>query len=182
MSPAGLLLLVAVVLVCGAVVVDTLRVGAPPMPSSGPARQALVELLPDTPGLSCWELGAGAGGLAAAVARARPSWTIVAWEAGLVAFAVLRLRLALFGPPNVEARFGSFLDAPAGGPDVLTAYLLGPQMRAVEAWLAPRHRPWTLVSVHFSLRGHAPVRSLRARDGHHTPVFRYDAPGSSPAS
>jgi hypothetical protein len=180
MSIPGLLLLVSVIVVCGLVVVDTLRVGAPPMPSSGPAREALVALLPDTPGLECWELGAGAGGLAVAVAEARPSWRLVAWEAGLVAFAALRLRLALFGPPNVEARFGSFLDAPADGPDVLTAYLLGPQMRAVETWLGPRQRPWTLLSVHFTLRDRSPAQTVRARDAHHTPVFRYDAPGSAP--
>lgn len=180
MSEPGLLLLLVVAVVCGALVVDTLRVGAPPMPSSGPARTALVDLLPEAPGLSCWELGAGGGGLAVAVATARPSWTVVAWEAALVPYALLRLRLALFGPPNVQARFGSFLGAPVEGPDVLTAYLLGPQMRAVEAWLGARQRPWTLLSVHFSLRDHAPSRSERARDAHRTPVFRYDAPGAAP--
>ncbi len=184
------IVLVAILVVCAAVVLDTLRVGAPPMPSGGAARQTLVALLPEAPGLCCWELGAGFGGLALAVARARPGWTVVAWEAALVPYALLRLRAALGGPTNLRVCFGDVLAQPPADrpgvppPDVFCTYLLGPQMQQVAAWLAPQRRPWTLLSIHFALRSTPPVGALeaeqRAPDLHRTPVFRYRGPSPSP--
>lgn len=171
-------LAVAVVAVLGlVVVVDTLRVGAPPMPSTAAARRALVGLLPEGEGLEAHELGAGWGGLAVAVARARPTWRVVAWERALVPFAALWLRRRLFGPRNLEVRFGDLLGAPLARADVLTCYLLPDTMAALKAALEDHGRPGALLlSVGFGVRGWTPDREARLRDRLRTRVLRYRIP------
>ncbi len=169
------LLLAAVLLVCVVVVVDTLRLGAPPMPSGAAARRCLVSMLPTAPGLVCWELGAGWGGLAVAIAEARPTWTVVAWEAAWVPWLVCALRVRVLGPSNVHVRRGDVLSQDLGEARVLTTYLLGTQTEALRVRLGAHPGPWTLLSVHFALRGVVAAREARAQDLHRTPVIVYES-------
>jgi hypothetical protein len=159
------------------VVADALRLGAPPMPSSPAARRALVAMLPDRPGLEAHELGAGWGGLAVAVARARPTWQVVAWEAAWVPFAFLWIRRRIFGPRNLTVRRGDWMQAPLEQCDVITAYLLPDAMLRLRDALEARGRPgaW-LLSVHFGVRGWSPDRASVLRDRHRTRVLRYRVP------
>ena len=159
------------------VVADAVRLGAPPMPSSRDARRALVGLLPDAPDLEAHELGAGWGGLVVAVARARPTWRVVAWEAAWVPFAFLWARRRIFGPRNLSVRRGDWMQAPLDQADVLTAYLLPDAMLRLRDALEARGRPgaW-LLSVHFGVRGWNPDRGTVLRDRHRTRVLRYRVP------
>ena len=73
---ALVLALAAIVLVLG----GTLRTGVPPMPTSSGVRACMFDLSKDVAPATVFELGAGWGGLATALARRWPEAKVVAVE------------------------------------------------------------------------------------------------------
>lgn len=132
MNAAEALLLLAVLLGCSSILWSSLRLGIGPVPTSPAVRDALIASIPlDAKGL--WhEFGAGWGGVAFALARARPGIRLIAWEASPVPFLFLRLRLALAPIANLELRRADFLTAELGSTEGVVCYLF----RAAMARLA----------------------------------------------
>lgn len=170
-------LLVATLVVAALVVVDTLRVGAPPMPSSPAMQSAMVGLLPTADHCVALEVGAGWGGVAVAVARARPTWQVTAIELARVPFAASWLRQRLFGPSNLTVVFGDGLATPLDHVDVVTCYLLPDAMLRLRDRLIATGQPGAvLITAGFAVRGWTPEREVKVDDLHRTPVFRYRRP------
>lgn len=159
------------------VIIDTLRVGAPPMPSSGRARRAALELLPEGPPRTAMELGAGWGGLAFALAQARPDWRVIAVEAALLPWLFCRIRARLSPLDNLEVRRGDLFAMDLSGVDLFTCYLLPDAMARLQQKLLDQGRPGAhVVSVGFGLRGWTAERQIELPDLYRTPVYRYRVP------
>ena len=172
-----LVVVCATLLVAGVVVWDSVRIGAPPLPSSPGMRSAMLSLLPEVEHCVALEVGAGWGGLAIATARARPTWEVTAVEQARVPFAFCWLRQRLLGPENLTVVYGDGLEALFENADVVTCYLLPETMLALRDRLEACGRPGSvLLSAAFGVRGWVPERSLRLDDLYNTEVFRYRLP------
>lgn len=175
--PWDWLLIALVALLAAGVIVDSLRLGAPPMPSSRLAQNALLTLLPEGGERVAFELGAGFGGLALALARARPTWRVVAYEAAWLPALVCRLRASLHRPGNLEVRRADLFAAPLAEADLLTCYLMPEGMARLRPLLETEGRPGALLlSIGFGIRGWEPERCIQLGDALHTRILRYRLP------
>lgn len=171
------------VVVAALVVVWSFITGISPMPSSRAQVEAVMSLVPsDTTG-SIYELGAGWGGLAVALAHRHPRCQVVAYELSPVPYAYLRVRQALRGPTNLRVERRDFLNAPLGEAAVLVSYLYPRAMERLSVALAFRARHGALLITHtFAVRGWEPEQRLELNDLYRTPVYRYRMPTVSEPS
>jgi len=164
-------------------VADTVRLGAPPMPSDGPARHAVVDLVRHIQASTSHpvrvvEAGAGWGGLAALLARQLPDSPVLAVEgAGLPAlWCALRARSG----GRFETRWGDARRCELDDPDVVVAFL-GPEATAdLAERLALDHPKAYLVSVGFAVRGWRKVARVQLSDRWATEVAVWRAPAADP--
>jgi len=176
-----LALLALTVLVGAAVVVGTLRTGAPPMPTRPLVRDAMLARLPPDAAV-IHELGAGFGGLALAAARARPGATVHAWERAWLPWLVCRLRAALLGDGRVAVHRADLLDAPHQHADAVLLYLHPEAMAALAPRLEAHLRPGaTVVSNSFALPGWTTETEDRLPDVLRTRVLVYRSPAVAAA-
>lgn len=167
---ALVLALAAIVLVLG----GTLRTGVPPMPTSSGVRACMFDLSKDVAPATVFELGAGWGGLATALARRWPEAKVVAVEVSPLPWAVCRLRQALFGPANLEVRFADALKTDLRAADLCVCFLCPPAMAKLAPYLWDALAPGThVLSNAFALPGWVPLREARVADIHRTAVYLY---------
>lgn len=172
MSLAGLALLTVVCVAGASIVWHSLSVGISPMPSSGLAREALLELVPVGLTGPVHELGAGWGTLAVPLARRLPGVRVIAWETSPVPFAVLWLRAR--GLPNLEVRRADFFTADFTTAQLVVCYLFTGAMERLATRLRTELPAGALVLTHtFALRGWEPELTGRLDDLYRTPVYRY---------
>lgn len=165
------LALAAVTVVGALLVVDTLRTGISPYPSTKAQRAAVLAQVPERFSGRAYELGAGWGGLAWALARARPGATVVAVERAWVPWAALVLRRALFPLPNLVLRRADFLKLPLGDGALFVCYLFRGAMQRLSAKLSVEAQPGALLITHtFALPGRAPATTVRLNDATRTVV------------
>ena len=152
----------------------TVRTGVPPMPTSAAVRACMFHLAEGENPAVIYELGAGWGGLAAALARRFPDARVVAVEVSPLPWAVCRLRAAWFGPNNVEVRFADVMKTDLFDADLAVCFLCPPAMARLAPRLADGLRPGALVlSNAFALPGWTPLREARVSDLHRSPVYLY---------
>jgi hypothetical protein len=165
-------LALAVVTLLGAVlVVDTLRTGISPYPSTAAQRAAVLAQVPLDFAGRAYELGAGWGGLAWALARARPRATVVAVETAWVPWAALRLRRTFAPVPNLVLLRADFLKLPLGDGALFVCYLFRGAMRQLSEKLAREAQPGALLVTHtFALPGRVPASTVRLADATRTVV------------
>lgn len=175
------------------VIISTLRLGIPPMPSSRKVRRAVIEALCDLPaGTRVVDLGAGWGGLMARIASERPDLAVEGYERSPVPYLVARIRCAVIrlrrrrgghwrrirrAPPGPrpQVHFGDFRKVgPRDGACYIT-YLSPEGMRWIRE-LFERHLPRDvlLVSAVFAVRGWTPARSIAVPDMHRSRVYVYE--------
>src|SRR5687767_13246402 len=114
--------LIVVLLAGGALVYFTLRLGISPMPSNRLQREAVLASIGQTPG-PIYELGAGWGTLAFALADRFPHAQVFAFEVSWVPYGVMRIRQALRPRKNLTLRRANYLRATLNDAQVLVAYL-----------------------------------------------------------
>jgi hypothetical protein len=171
-----LVLLVLVLVVFGALslVVDTFRAGISPMPSSRRQVEGLLAAIPPDFSGVVFELGAGWGSVAFALARRFPRARVVAFELAMLPFAFLWLRQHVQRRGNLELRHQSFFAADLGGADLFTAYLYPGAMQRLSSELPSRAKPGALLITHtFAARGLLRVDERRLQDRWRTPVEVY---------
>jgi len=121
-----------------------------------------------------YELGAGWGGLALALARRFPGARVVAVEASPLPWMVCRLRAALSGPDNLEVRLGDALKAELADADLAVCFLCPPAMAKLAPRLDEVLRPGAhVLSNSFALPGWTPAREARVDDLHRSAVYLY---------
>lgn len=170
-------LLVAVLVVAGSIIVTTLRTGIGPMPSSRPARAAVLKLLPEGLEGDVFELGSGWGGLALAIARAAPRSQVIGVERSWVPWLWSRLRLRLSGVSNCRFLWSDFQRLPLGSARAVVCYLFLGGMERLSPKLSSELAPGALVvSNTFALPGWSPEASVVVHDLWNSRVYLYRRP------
>ncbi len=176
--------------VATAILAGTLRTGISPMPTLPAVRRTLLAALPapaQVGGGAVYELGAGWGGLALALARRYPAARVVAYELSPLPWAVCALRARLAGlagrggrtglEPRLAVHRADFLAASLADARLVVCYLDPGNMAALrprlEAMLAPGA---VVVSSTFAVPGWRPAALHRAPDWQRSPVYVYRWP------
>lgn len=162
---------------------SALRTGVAPMPSNAACHRAVLAALDGAPGGPVLEIGAGWGGLALALARARPDSPVIAVEMAGPPRLVLRLRAARAGLGNLTVRGGDGIAAV--GPDLgaVVCYLGGRQMRRLARRLDEADMAgWggAVISLGFALPGRAERPLARLGGLFSLPLYRYRSPTARP--
>jgi hypothetical protein len=174
----GLGLAVLALTVAGlvSIVHATLRLGISPVPTSAGVRRALLQMLPASLDGEVHELGAGWGGLALALADARPRARVIAWEASWVPWAVFRVRLWLRPRANLTLVRADLFGADLSRAQAVVCYLWTGAMQRLSAKLQAELPDGAAVLSHtFALRGWTPAETRTVDDLYRTPVYRYVA-------
>lgn len=163
-----------VLLAIGLVFFSTIVTGASPLPSSPLVRETMLSVLPIRLDGPIYELGAGWGGLAIALARRYPDQPVRAFEVSVLPWAFARLRRLLGGPPNLEFRFGDFHRTDLKDAALVSCYLTPPVMAKLKPKLEAELKPGALVLCNtFAVRGWQPTATAMARDRYRSEVFLY---------
>ena len=153
------------------------RLRVPPMPSSSKMRDALVAEVARHPHRRrVVDLGAGWGGLAAAIARAHPDREVLGFEISLIPFLVSLLRLTFAGgPKNLRFQRVDFRRFSPEDQTLYLAYLSPIAMEQLRRRFEER-RPENsaLVSPLFGVRRWTAARRNVVNDLHRTAVYVYD--------
>ncbi|HSH69934.1 MAG TPA: hypothetical protein VK997_08455 [Deferrisomatales bacterium] len=177
-SLPALIAVLALVVTLVLVVAYTLATGVSPMPTGRAARAALLGELPADPGGTVFELGAGWGGLAAALARRYPTRPVVGYELSPVPWLFAALGRWCAGPANLTLRRADFLRADLSPAGLIVCYLCPAGMARLRPKLEAELRPGSVVVSHFfALPGWRPEQPVaRAADAACSPIYRYCFP------
>ncbi len=171
LTALGFLLLVAA---AGSIVWSTVRLGISPMPSSRSQTQAVLSVLPADFAGTLFELGAGWGTLAFALAKRFPHARIVAFEGSWIPWLFCWLRRQVQRRPNLSLRYEDFFKADWSEADIFVAYLFTGAMQRLGEALPLRARPGALLVTHtFAARALEPVSEAHVADSWRTPVMVY---------
>ena len=173
----------ALVFLAGAsLVYFTFRTGISPVPSNRLQREAILAAAGETAG-PIYELGAGWGSLAFALADRLPNAQVTAFELSWVPFAVMRLRQALRPRKNLTLRRSDFLREPLGQAQLLVCYLFRGGMEALKSKLEREPMPGARLVTHtFSVHGWKAESEQTLADLFRTHVYVYRLTGPSLAA
>jgi len=173
----GLALLSVVLIAVALVVIYTLRLGAPPWPSTPSAVRVLLSALPTRVEGEILHLGCGWGGLTLALAARYPDRRVVGVELSPVPWAVARLRALAGRPARPDVRRADLHRVDLSRAGLIVCYLHGAAM----VRLADRMRHeapagcW-LASNTFALPGLDPVARHPVGDPFGTTILVYRLP------
>jgi hypothetical protein len=172
------LALAAVLLAGASLVYFTLRTGISPMPSNRLQRAAILDAVGECAG-PIYELGAGWGTLAFALADRFPDAPVVAFELSWLPFAVMWLRQFTRPRKNLTLRRADFLETPLGEAQLFVCYLFRGGMEALKSKLSVEAaRGARLVTHTFSVHGWTPQSERTLGDFYRTPVYVYRLPAA----
>lgn len=174
MQVAALVVLGVVLVVAASILWSTLRTGMPPMPSIGRAPEAMLAMVPESPGGAIVDMGSGWGTLAIRFARRFPHIRVVGYEVSFFPWLVSVLLARLMRLQNLRFHRRDFREADLEGVAVVLCYLMPGGMQAVQQRLA--HDPGSVrwvISHCFALRGREPEAVKELPDLYATPVYRY---------
>ena len=181
MSVAGILALVAVLVIGASILWSTLRTGMPPMPSLGASRRAMVSLVEQPPTGAIVDMGSGWGTLALAFARRFPDTPIVGYEVSFFPWLFSVCLARVLGLGNLRFRRLDFRNAELMGASVVVCYLMPSGMELVRRRLESDPGDVdTVISHYFALRGWEADHVLELPDLYQTPVYRYRLSPSQP--
>lgn len=150
----------------------TFRGEVPLFLSSRAAADALLELLPQRPGLQIIDLGAGTGGLLRRLAQARPEAYFTGIEHAPLPY--LAARLNARGLTNLAIRRGDLWRQPLGAQDVVYVFLSPRVMPRLWEKAQAEMRPGALiVSSSFAVHGVTPERVIEVADRRRTQLYCY---------
>lgn len=179
MATEFLALTVALLLIA-LIFIPTVLTGASPVPTSGKVRAALLALAPERlPGGAegrVYELGAGWGGMALALARKYPDRQVTGYEISPVPWAVARLRQMVFGQSNLRIVFADYRRSDLSDAALVLCYLTPEPMEKLRVKLERELKPGALVlSNTFSVRGWRPLDDKVCDDIYKSHVYLYEA-------
>jgi hypothetical protein len=168
----------ALVFLAGAsLVYFTLRTGISPMPSNRLQREAILAAAGETDG-PIYELGAGWGSLAFALAERFPNAQVIAFEVSWVPYLAMRVRQLVRPRKNLTLRCADFLRAPLNDGRLFVCYLFRKGMKKLKTKLEREAPGARLVAHTFSVHGWTPESEQTLTDIYRTPVFVYRVPRS----
>ncbi|HAA56431.1 MAG TPA: SAM-dependent methyltransferase [Myxococcales bacterium] len=163
-----------VCLVFVSIVIDTLRLGISPMPSSLAVTSVVVKQLPVEVGQCCLEAGCGWGTLLFAMAKQHPDVRFVGVEASIFPYLFCVLRKMFTRTENVELCWQDVFTYPFGRVDVLVCYLFPAGMDTLKEKCEDELKQGAYVVSHtFRVPTWEPVDVVRLHDLYNTPVYTY---------
>jgi len=163
LSWVGAALLAATLGAVASILYCYLRTGVVPVPARRDEISDVLSLLQEAGlerGARIYELGAGWGDLALALARAHPDAEVIALELSPVPWAVAWLRATRLR--NLRVRRADLLRHPLADADAVTCYLMLRPMARLAARLDQELRPGTpVVALTFWFRDRAPISTRR---------------------
>ena len=169
-----IVVVVGILLVVLSIAWSTARVGISPTPSSGKARDVMIELLADTSTGPVYDLGSGWGGLVIRLARKYPDRKIVGYEVSLVPWLVSVFFKKILRLGNLEIYKKNFLQADLSGADVLVCFLHTDGMcQLAQKLTAEEGFNGFLISNYFALPSCQPEVSMRINDFYQSPIYCY---------
>lgn len=167
-----LLLIILVILI--SVVGTTYKYGIGPTPTSIKVKKVLLKSLPLNPLGTIYELGAGWGTLAFALADHYPSHRIIAIEISIIPLAFLHFRQTLFPRKNLKIQYGDFFQKNLLDTGLIVCYLYPEAMKKLEIKIKIEC-PQTMIITHtFALPTRKPTLTLYAQDLYNTPIYFYE--------
>ena len=166
--------LIAVLAAIALVFIPTLSTGSSPLPTSAAVRETMMELLPADVDGPIYELGAGWGGLALALARRYPASSVRAFEVSPLPWAFSRLRLFFGRPGNLTFTLGDFHRVDLSDAALVACYLPPPAIDRLKTKLAAElpAGAWVLSNT-FQIRDWRPVDEKTTADQHLSRVYLY---------
>jgi hypothetical protein len=130
---------------------------------------ALVDLMPETSGSRCIDLGSGLGGTTLYLANKRPDLIFEAVETAPVPFALSWLRFKLFAPGNCSVRFADIWQTDLSVYDRVYCFLSPqPMPRLYDKALKEMKADSWLISNSFDVPGHDAPSVMEVDDGRKT--------------
>ena len=164
----------AVLVAMALIFISTLATGASPMPTSSVVRETMLAALPEEIDGPIYELGAGWGGLAVALAGRYPASPVRGFEVSILPWAFSRARLSVRRRPNLSFQLKNFLRADLSQAALVVCFLTPPIMEKLKPKLEAELRPGALVvSNTFAFRGWRPIHTRTVPDVHATNVYLY---------
>lgn len=168
----SLLLIILVILI--SVVGTTYKYGIGPTPTSIKVKNVLLKALPLKPLGAIYELGAGWGTLAFALADHYPANEIIAIEISIIPLAWMHIRQTLFPRKNLKIQYGDFFQKNLLDAGLIVCYLYPGAMQKLEIKIKTEC-PKTMILTHtFALPRRKPTRVLFAQDLYNTPIYFYE--------
>lgn len=137
------------------ILIYTLITGVPPMPSHRRVVPVMFEMIPET--LSprvAYDLGCGWGQLAFRLAGRYPEAKVIGIELSPLPWLFCRLRKLVQRRPNLEIRYGNFLNQPLANADLILCYLMINAMKRLKTKLDREANHGTVViSNSFAMPG-----------------------------
>lgn len=165
-----IILLFILLTILTVVVVTTYKYGIGPTPTSPKVKASLMQMLPKIPPGDIYELGAGWGGLAFALADHYKDHRVIAIEISIVPFVWMKLRQLFFRKKNLKIVFGDFFKMNLMTADLIICYLYPAAMQKLEPLVADK---W-VVSHTFAFPHRKADQIDYAQDLYHTPIYVYE--------
>jgi hypothetical protein len=174
LSVLEIIAVLSILLIVISIAWSTARVGISPTPSSGKAREAIIELMADTGAGPVYDLGSGWGGLAIRLAQEHPDRKIVGYEVSWAPWLVSVVCKKILGLRNLELYRKNFLQADLSGAEVLVCFLHPGGMRGIAQKLtAGKDFNGFLISNYFALPSCQPEVSMQINDFYQSPIYCY---------
>lgn len=155
------------------IVTFTLYTGISPMPTSKKVRKALLEAFPMVQG-PIYELGAGWGGLAFALAKKFPGNQIIAIELSPIPWLYLKLCNHFSSCQNVEIRRRNFFRESLHDAACVVTYLYPRAMDRLKCKFDRELKPGVWMVTHsFALPESDPIETIECKDFYQTKIFFY---------
>ncbi len=169
----------AVLVAMALIFISTLATGASPMPTSPVVRETILAVLPAEIDGPIYELGAGWGGLAMALAGRYRASPVRGFEVSILPWAFSRARLLVprllaRERPNLSFQLKNFLRADLSQAALVVCFLTPPIMEKLKPKLEAELQAGALVvSNTFAFRGWQPIDTRTVPDVHATIVYLY---------
>ena len=156
------------------IVLTQMKTGMLPSPSSGKTSRAIVAATEDSGTGPIVDLGSGWGTLVVALAGKYPHRQVVGYELSLVPWLFSSIRKSVTGLDNLMLYRKNFLNADLSDASVLTCYLFPGGMVSLQEKLEQDNiNKVLIVSSAFALPSSKPIKVIRVKDIHRTPIYLY---------
>jgi hypothetical protein len=170
----GVFFLFLLLAIITSIVVDSIRYGISPTPSSQLAKEQILSSIPKETSGTIYELGSGWGTLAFPLAKAFSQCQVVAYEISLLPWMLSKIRGLFFWQSNLHIYREDFFSVPLKQASVVICYLYPGAMEKLKDKFDRELPEGAFVISHtFAIPHWIPVRVHKLNDLYHTPIYVY---------
>lgn len=163
-------LLAIILIILISVAASTYKYGIGPTPTSPKVKSALMKVLPLIPPGKIFELGAGFGGIAFALADHYPNHLVIAFEISIFPYLWMKARQFVFPKKNLQIRYIDFFKINLMEAELIICYLYPGAMKKLEPLVIDK----CIISHTFALPNRKMDQVFFAKDLYHTPIYIYE--------